>query len=85
MNGSSAWLRRAGGLALVAICLTLMQAQTPSSRPGFSIELTEPENQSVVVGKTMRSESAEHSDPHRAGPADPRGFRGGQGFRNSVC
>ena len=52
MNGSSAWLRRAGGLALVAICLTLMQAQTPSSRPGFSIELTEPENQSVVVGKT---------------------------------
>ena len=53
MNVSSTWTRRSGGLALAVLCLTLaLEAQTPSSRPGFSIEIKEPENQSVVVGKT---------------------------------
>ena len=53
MNGSSAWMRRSGGLVLAVLCLTLaLEAQTPSRRPGFAIEITEPPNQSVVIGKT---------------------------------
>ncbi len=52
MHGA-AWIGRVGGLTLALLCLApALLAQSPSSRPGFSIEITEPANQSVVVGKT---------------------------------
>jgi VWFA-related protein len=35
-----------------ALLATLLQAQTPNRRRGFSIEITEPANQSIVFGKT---------------------------------
>ena len=44
-------MRKLGGLGLAALCLTLAtEAQSPSRRPGFSIQITEPANQTVVVG-----------------------------------
>jgi VWFA-related protein len=53
MTGPKSRLHKLGGLGLVALCLTLAsEAQSPSRRAGFSIEITEPANQSVVVGKT---------------------------------
>ena len=64
MNGSSTWIRRSGGLALAVLCLTLaLEAQSPSSRPGFSIEIKEPANQSVVVGKTKIVAAVKISQP----------------------
>ncbi len=64
MNGSPAWMRRSGGLALVALSLTLaLEAQSPSRRPGFAIAITEPANQSVVVGKTKIVARVEISKP----------------------
>ena len=35
-----------------ALLATLLQAQTPNRRRGFSIEITEPANQAIVFGKT---------------------------------
>jgi len=41
-------------IALLPVLLvaTLLPAQTPSRRRGFAIEITEPQNQSIVFGKT---------------------------------
>ncbi len=66
MNGSSTRMRKSAGLALAALGLTLaLEAQSPSSRPGFSIEITEPANQSVVVGKTRIVAEVKISQPER--------------------
>jgi VWFA-related protein len=53
MRRTSRALAVAGIAGCLGICLaTLLLAQTPSRRRGFSIEITEPANQSIVFGRT---------------------------------